>query len=251
MELDIFIDTDKNCKVTVLDNTKYLPEETTGSSKYFKYSDTASISVLKLNKLQENVIKDHVITLHSKQKKPISLPIKFDGWFTITYIVLPNKEWFDNEKNKETGSILNSFSIVYYTDGTTIYKYVDGQTYAIALDEILEVNPINTTLSIVERDYVSICFLKKCYINLCQQIFDNRGMSSCWNKNTVDSELIYKRDLVWMAINVIEYLTTLHSKCNPTLHEVERIIETINGCNGLCKSNDSYVRSNSGCGCSK
>ena len=60
-------------------------------------------------------------------------------------------------------------------------------------------------------------------------------MSACWNKNKIDSELIYKRDLVWMSINVIKYLT----ECEQ-LAEVERILETINGCNGLCTSSNSF-----------
>nr|DAM35540.1 MAG TPA: hypothetical protein [Bacteriophage sp.] len=34
-------------------------------------------------------------------------------------------------------------------------------------------------------------------------------MSACWNKNKIDSELIYKRDLVWMSLNVIAYLAEL------------------------------------------
>ena len=53
-----------------------------------------------------------------------------------------------------------------------------------------------------------------------------------------------------MALNVIEYLTQQHTECNPTLNEVERIIEIINGCNGLCTSNISNSNIN-GCGCSK
>ena len=48
-----------------------------------------------------------------------------------------------------------------------------------------------------------------------------------------------------MAINVIKYLT----ECEQ-LYEVERIIETIQGCNGLCSSSDVSSKVG-GCGCSK
>jgi hypothetical protein len=48
-----------------------------------------------------------------------------------------------------------------------------------------------------------------------------------------------------MAINVIKYLT----ECEQ-LAEVERIIETIQGCNGLCVSSNLTSKTN-GCGCSK
>lgn len=245
MDLNITIDTDKNCKVVVQDNTEYLPESFTGTSKgSFKYSETVSVVVLQHNKLQETIIKNPTFGDHSSPY--LTVPIEFDGWFTVNYIVLPNKEWFYREKNKTSGSALGLYSIVYFSDGDHVYKYIDGNVQETTLSEILEINPINTTLSKTGKDYVSICFLQKCYINLCQQIFNERGFSPCWNKSSVDSELVYKRDLVWMAINVIKYLTSLNQ-----LSEVERIIEQVNGCNGLCKSDTAYKPNNSGCGCSK
>ena len=244
MNLNITINTEQNCKVIIQDNTEYLPESYIGTSKgSFRYSDTISIAVLRHNKLKESTIKSSTFYNHSSSSWVI--PIQFDGWFTIDYIVLPNKKWFDKELQKTSRSALDSYSLVYYSDGVYIYKYVEGNIKKVELQEILEINPINTTISKVSKDYVSICFLQKCYINLCQQIFNERGFSSCYNKNTIDNELIYKRDLIWMIINVIKYLTDLNQ-----LSEVERIIEqTTNGCNGLCKS--SYKQSNSGCGCSK
>lgn len=79
---------------------------------------------------------------------------------------------------------------------------------------------------------------------MCQQIFENRAFSKCFDRNKIDSELIYKRDLVLMAINVIKYLT----ECKQ-LAEVERIVEILNGCNGLCNSSN-IINSTNGCGCS-
>ena len=245
MDLNITIDTDKNCKVVIQDNTEYLPESFTGTSKgSFKYSDTISVAVLQHNKLQETVIKNPTFWDHSSSY--LTVPVEFDGWFTVNYIVLPNKEWFDRELQKTSGSALGLYTLVYFSDEGHIYKYVDGNISEVTLSEILEINPINTTISKTSKDYISICFLQKCYINLCQQIFNERGFSPCWNKNTIDSELVYKRDLVWMALNVVKYLTSLNQ-----LSEVERIIAQINGCNGLCKSNTAYKPNNSGCGCSK
>ena len=48
-----------------------------------------------------------------------------------------------------------------------------------------------------------------------------------------------------MAINVIKYLT----ECEQ-LYEVERIIESIQGCNGLCLQSNISSKVGS-CGCSK
>lgn len=248
----INITTSDSCKVLIQDITKYVPEDRSGYGKYeFKYSDTMSVSFLKLNKLEENIIKDYTVTRHINQDDYITLPVKFDGWFTVTYIVLPTQEWFDKELAKTEGSYLANYSIVYYTDGTTFYKYRNGISTAVALQEIIEINPINTTILKTQKDYVSICFLRECYINLCKQIFNSRGLSQCQSRQNIDSELIYKRDLVWMAINVIKYLAEKHSETNPTLSEVQRIIEIITSCNGICPSTSNYKTINNGCGCSK
>ena len=245
MELNINVTTSDNCKIMVSDISTYLAEDFSGTVKgKFKYSDTVSIDVLQHNKTTETVYRDPVYTKHDTLQ-PINIPVEFDGWFDVIHLVLPSIEWFNREINKSEGSALGLYDLVYFSDGIDIYKYLDGNVSQVTINEVLEVNPINTTISKTNREYVSICFLRKCYINLCQQIFEDRGFSRCWNKNKVDSELIYKRDLVWMAINVIKYLT----ECEQ-LAEVERIIETIQGCNGLCVSSNLTSKTN-GCGCSK
>ena len=245
MELNINVTTSDNCKIIVSDISTYLAEDFSGTVKgKFKYSDTVSIDVLQHNKTTETVYRDPVYTKHDTLQ-PINIPVEFDGWFDVIHLVLPSIEWFNREIDKSEGSALGLYDLVYFSDGIDIYKYLDGNVSQVTIIEVLEVNPINTTVSKTNRDYVSICFLRKCYINLCQQIFEDRGFSRCWNKNKVDSELIYKRDLVWMAINVIKYLT----ECEQ-LAEVERIIETIQGCNGLCVSSNLTSKTN-GCGCSK
>lgn len=234
-----------NCKVTVQDNSTYLPEDSTGVVKgKFKFSETISIDVLQLNKTSEIVYINPTYTDHSTVKEA-TLQVDSDGWFSLVHLVLPSVEWFNKEKAKTEGSALGLYDIVYFIDGDIVYKYINQSIQQVDISEILEINPVNTTISKTSEDFVSICFLRKCYINLCKQILDNRGFSSCWNKNKIDSELIYKRDLVWMAINVIKYLT----ECEQ-LAEVERIVEIINGCNGLCTSSNSSNKA-SGCGCSK
>ena len=243
MELSIKVTTSDSCKVIVQDLSEYLPEDQTGIVKgKFKYSDTISIDILQHNKSKETVYTDPVYTLHNTAN-PVNIPVKFDGWFTVIHLVLPTKDWFDRESSKQEGSAIGLYNIVYYSDGASIYKYVNGQSSETTIDEIIEVNPVDTTVSRTGEDYVSICFLRKCYINLCQQIFNSRGFSPCWNKNDIDSDLIFRRDLVWMLLNVIKYLT----ECEQ-LAEVERLIEIAKQCNGLCISSDITSKTN-GCGC--
>lgn len=245
MDLSINISTDKGCKVLIADNSQYLPENQSGTVKgKFKYSDTVTIDILQHNKAKETIYRQPTYTLHDTNKE-ISIPVEFDGWFTVIHLVLPSVEWYKREKEKTEGSAISLYNIVYFTNGKTIYKYLNGIEQEVSLEEVLEINPIDTTISRVEKDYISICFLRKCYINLCQQIFEGRGFSKCFDRTKISSELIYKRDLVWMAINVIKYLT----ECSQ-LAEVERLIESINGCNGLC-DNSNITSNTNGCGCSK
>ena len=240
MELNINITTSDKCKIVVQDVSTYLAEDFSGIVKgKFKYSDTISIDVLQHNQTLKTIYTKH------DTLKSIDIPIGFDGQFSLVHLVIPNIEWFNKELEKTEGSALGLYDIVYFSDGIDIYKYINGETSQVTIDDILEINTVNTTISRISRDFVSICFLKKCYINLCQQIFNDRGISKCWNKNKVNSELIYKRDLVWMAINVVKYLT----QCEQ-LAEVERLVEIINGCNGLCSQSNSSQNSNE-CGCSK
>ncbi len=251
MELNIKVYTDDSCKIIVRDDIEiggsgYLPESSSVTvMNRFKYSDTVSIDVLQHNKVDNPEIQTPIYTLHNTEVAPITLPVGFDGWFSVYHIVLPSEEWFLKEKAKESGSSLSLYDVVYYSDGNGVFKYINGEVSSVKLEEVIERNSQGTTISKIDKNYVSICFLKKCYISLCQQIFNSRGFSKCWNKNSLDSDLIYRRDLVWMAINVIKYMTQFNQ-----LSEAERIIERIGGCNGLCKSEFRQI-ANHGCGCNK
>lgn len=243
MKLSVDITTSDSCKVIINDKSTYLSEDYTGISKgEFKFSDTVSIDVLQHNKSAGEVYRNPVYTQHTTNS-PIEVPVTFDGWFTVVHIVLPSKQWLEKEIAKTSGSAISIYNLVYFSDGISVYKYVNGNVQEATIDEVIEINTVDTTISRTEKDYVSICFLRKCYINLCQQIFNSRGFSECWNKNNVDSDLSYRRDLVWMAINVIKYFT----ECEQ-LAEVERIIEMVRGCNGLCVSSDITSKTN-GCCC--
>ena len=245
MELNINVTTMDNCKIVITDTSNYLAEDFSGTVKgKFKYSDTVSIDVLQHNKNTEIVYKNPIYTKHDNINS-INIPVEFDGWFNIIHLVLPTYEWFDREVSKSEGSALGLYDLIYFSDGINVYKYIEGKVSQINIKEILELDSINnTTISKYVKESVSICFLRKCYVNLCQQIFNSKGFSNCQDRSKIDSELVYKRDLVWMAINVIKYLT----ECEQ-LAEVNRIIETIQGCNGVCTPN-TLIDNSDDCGCS-
>lgn len=241
MELKINTDINKNQIIVTDVSTTYLEEDDPSFSlNCFRKSDTQSIVIASINKLKgEEVATSTIGNI---------INIDRDGWLTIYYLVLPTKEWFI--RASKTPNILDLYDIVYYVSKGNVYWYQrDTQEFGQVrqlqeLIDLAQLPNVKTTLSYAKADRVSIFNLEKCYINLCQQIFESRGFSQCYNKNNIDSELIYKRDLVWMALNVIKYL----AECNQP-YEVERIIELLYSCNGVC--GDKKVRSNGkGCGCS-
>lgn len=241
MELKINTDINKNQIIVTDVSTTYLEEDDPSFSlNCFRKSDTQSIVIASINKLKgEEVATSTIGNI---------INIDRDGWLTIYYLVLPTKEWFI--RASKTSNILDLYDIVYYVSKGNVYWYQSntqefGQVHQLQeLIDLAQLPNVKTTLSYAKADRVSIFNLEKCYINLCQQIFESRGFSQCYNKNNIDSELIYKRDLVWMALNVIKYL----AECNQP-YEVERIIELLYSCNGVC--GDKKVRSNGkGCGCS-
>ena len=244
---DIKVCTGAQCAVAITEiDTHYLNETSTSIAKNkFRYSDTVSIDVLQLNKSTDYQIQSPVFTVRDNDVKSVQLPVSFDGWFTVCHIVLPSDKWFDSELKKDTNSAINLYDVVYYTNGKQVFKYINNNSQEVSINEIINRNSEGTTISIVKKDYVSVCFLRKCYINLCQQLFNSNIISECSNNRKNNCDLVFQRDLIWMALNVIQYLTELNQ-----LSEAERIIEQLGrGCNGLCKQTFEQL-SKSGCGCS-
>ena len=164
------------------------------------------------------------------------------------------------KKDKETGKnkehIVNPYYIIaaqgrYYLlcklivpiDITKPYYYFNGKffkgTTEIQLQELIETNPEISQIEISYEHYFQICHLRQCYIDICQKIFNQQASIRCDITNNIDKELIYKRDLIWSAINVIKYLVEQEQ-----FAEAERLLEKISGCNGLCYHDESK-----GCGC--
>lgn len=123
MKLNIEIQTGENCGFNVLDITcgdsGYLPESSeVPEVGRFKYSDTLGIIVMTLNKVDSKESNPPIYILHEVGPQYTFIPTEFDGWFTLNYIVLPTKEWFDNSQEE-----LEVYDTVYYSDGNKVYKY--------------------------------------------------------------------------------------------------------------------------------
>lgn len=236
LDLELKIINNESCKVGILDQTRYEDKDQT-------YESYMSLDVIQINKTLSTQISETIFTEHEDQSCPIILPIDFDGWFRVYHIVLPTKSYIDSQ---DRTSFSDKF-VYYYTDGEKIYKYYAGEESTVEVAEIMERNVESTSINRYIEDFFSICNLRKCYINLCNKIFDSMHTNSrCWDKTSIDSELRFKRDMLWMAINVITYLT---QSCK--FSEAQSILERLDTCNGLCNDVTYGNYKKSGCGCNK
>lgn len=80
-------------------------------------------------------------------------------------------------------------------------------------------------------------YLMDCYYRIASRLLQELCPKSC-NKG---SELVFNRDLVWMAINVINYLIETFQ-----YYEAQRYLEIIEDCGGVC---NNKRQERLGCGC--
>lgn len=257
------INTDNNCNILIYDDTEY-------PVKNLTYQDSVSIYLIQLNESNRSTILYNKIDQHKNSSgNPIRISPLIGGFITVCHIILPKKGvpegaiMFDPEyvkiKNYIPTDLIDQLffggdyegeetypeqeeitTTQYFSDGEHIFKqHPNGLVQEIDLQELLEVNPKSFNYHIQLQNFFSVCQLRKCYIALCNKIFNSKAFDRCFN-NKLDSQLIYKRDLVWSALNVIQYMIDQNN-----LAEAQRLLERIEGCNGLCSG--VGIRENCGC----
>lgn len=230
---------------------EYVPEEVADhisllnryyNNKY-KYSQTCTINIIEYSALEEKSILKTMFTDHSSHLDETFYNLEKDGHYTVHHFILPTVEWLEEELNYAT-NILKYNRSIYVTDGYKIYYYADGELIEKDPKVLIEINIEDSTISKCVKDTFSICYLYECYISLCKEIFNNSTLK-CLNRNINLQDLIFKRDFLWMTINVLEYYAEFGQ-----LREAQRILETVNYCGTFCQSTRSQIKS-SGCGCNK
>lgn len=192
---------DKQCN-TIIENDEFNP-------------GNVYVYILQRNREGCNIVNQ--IVIKENINDPIEFSIGEDGYYSLCRIEVP-------------------------LDITKPYYYFNGKFYKgveeVELQELISINPEVSKLDIQIDDYFQICHLRQCFIDICYEIFKQTQSIRC-NINVLDKNLIYKRDLLWSAINVIKYLVE-----QKQFDEAERLLNNITSCNGLCDSNQ-----NKECGC--
>lgn len=211
---------ENNPTIQIQDGKIVIIDDTPGIVNGLEREKTVSIYIVQSNRSNSSKIIYYELLPNDSEQRIIRLDAS-DGYIEFCHIVLPLEEYRG--------------SSTYYSDGTNVYK--NGEQ----LNDLQELVEVNTNEFVRHtHNFFSVFHLRKCYISLCQKVFNDRGFDRCFN-GKVDSQLIYKRDLVWAALNVIQYMIDFNQ-----LAEAQRLLERINGCNGLCSSEDTGDK---GCGC--
>lgn len=167
-----------------------------------------------------NSFKDTQITVRDKESQQTIYKNAKDGFYAIQKLTIP----------------LDESSPYYYKNGKYYHNIKE-----VELEVLANINPEVSQIQIEYIYYFSTCHLRKCFIKACYDIFDQQN-SICKN-TTGDKSLTYKRDLIWSALNVINYMFEMGQ-----IDEAQRLLEEITECNGLCPQTN--VGNNSkGCGC--
>lgn len=220
-----------NDGVTFFENTPTIQTDTSGNIiimddiiypiKGMSKEDCISIYIVqKNNSVGPRIIYSQV----GEPGKTFTIP-STDGYISFCHIVLPTREFYDSHPGQFT----------YYADSA---GNVYNENESVDIQLIIEVN--DSTLIRHMHNFFSVFHLRKCYVSLCQKIFNDKGFDRCFN-GKINTQLIYKRDLVWAALNVIQYMIDFNQ-----LAEAQRLLERINGCNGLCSGENTGDK---GCGC--
>lgn len=261
MNLKFNIETDCECNTHITDLTHlyedgyYIPstKDFFDPSKFIKSESSIVVRIKRVNPIsskEEKLITKMAFMCDSHAKIP-SVP---DGWYRLEAILLPSKEYISRAPKLWDIDF-------YYIEENKIFEYNKEGEADVDMTKTSLPDKMFSDLEVLGRgdfeekyfgvgfitDYVNVCGLWKCYINAINNIFSDlcEGGNICPGRNNMDTNKAYKRDLLKMGLDTINYLT----RCG-RLEEADHIIEQLTNCNGLCKqSPDMYLDGRKGCNC--
>lgn len=213
----------------------------------YKYSQCYTLNVITYQSEDDETLFDSSIKCHETSLDVADFQLDKDGIYNIYHIIIPSIEWF-NELVKDNINFLKEYNIIYITDGDYVYKCSIDDNNDIhyskcSIEEVYQVNSCGTTLFSSTETIFSTYNLYMCYINICKELLGDPHKCSACNYQSTNMDLRYRRDLVWMALNVIEYYIK-----RDELEAAYQVIVDLMGCGGLC---ENTIKREHSCGCSK
>jgi len=240
----------EDCNLTITDTTGFTTDNETGFIEEdaeitpvgdYKLSDGYFLDVLTVNKYNDQPVvvltgdyihknAEDVVPVYANNFTPSLYTLTEDSTFTINRYFIMSEEFYNQEV--ATDRFLDK--LVYYTNGTDVYKVNSGDAVKVSSFDLFMQDQTDSTNLYTKLTFSSTCYIRKCYQYLIQLTLA-KGCKDC----EVDK---YKaqRDLLYMSLQAIQFLQDTGYTT-----EVQRIIESLNVCGSICRS----VISTSNCGC--
>lgn len=230
------------------DNDEYLNEnlDTLISIRNYAYSHSVTVNVLSHISIGNPKIKTHEVVKHLDGCIDESIfRMDEDGLYEVAHLIIPNKKWFDYCVAFGDKSGLDKYKEIYIYDETIdqIVKYTDQGFINCSVTDLLKAesqDPILptdlvTTVIKSEKSTFNVYYLRKCHADICSHLL-NAQLGSC-KADTHVTEEIFKRDVLFMAINSIKFAIDTQQ-----FYEAQRILESIKSCVNLCTNDVSYYK---------
>lgn len=216
----------------------YLSEKGMYSKNKFHISETVSVDIFKLNSVNNINWTEAVIVNRAEDQSVPKIKLKMDGWFTAIHIVIPNSEWVYRELSKPN-SIIKTYDIVYFAEKDKIYSCKKGVIKDSSLEELLNEDCINTTISKVTQEYVNITNLTERVNSLYIELFKTRIINGGCKLDPCEANRLES------LLHLISHYVRVGQ-----LAEAQRVIEKSNYFQDFKKLESSKIKITSNCGCS-
>lgn len=173
-----------------------------------------------------------------------TLKFKGDGLYRVYHIIIPTVDWLQEYVDTFGCCLDKRYDSIYVTDYRDFYIYDDGLLIPVGIDEFIS-GPLHNSSAIIQDMFTfTYDHLKECLVKRSEKILSKVCSTKCPEK---DNDDYYIRDVLWMAINVLQYLLDQGS-----YFEALHFLNTIKGCGNVCpeetKKCGNHVPS---CGCKK
>lgn len=236
-----------DCAITI--QTDYSVEKEELYS--FPYLNSTTINLIyKVDSLERETLAQVFVNQHHLEtidEEEVQVPeisqFEFpqDGLYKVLNVIVPNKQWVVDYLTEHETNAYDIYDKVLVYDEGKLFIYSQSGYTEIDVDYLNEFNTDNNKISIYkEEEYTfSKCKLRHCFYEINKELFA-KICGKCAN----ESDLIYKRDLLWMAFNIIDYLLE-----KGLLLKAQEVIEQFMSCAGFC--NQTNEVGGTGCGCNR
>lgn len=210
----------------------------------FLYNNTVTIDILENSKIdtsKESLL--YAIDMHDLASSQTNFNMSVDGLYKVSHLIIPTATWLSSNTIDPT-----EYDYAYYYNDEVIYKWnnitsawVAFASIDEAVTELAAVNK-NLTLNMLSsyKNTFNLANLNKCFLTICNSILS--GIINGCLKD-IDKELIWKRDFIWMSINIMKYYLDLGQ-----IYEAQRTLENIQYCGGIC---GTITNNTNNCGCNR